>query len=66
MHPISFGIGKGRLLGNLDVTPVSARTVRAKVDLRMRNLDVARMMAATHTFQGAGSVSGLGRDRRDR
>jgi uncharacterized protein involved in outer membrane biogenesis len=60
VHPISFGIGKGRLLGNLDVTPVSARTVRAKVDLRMQNLDVARMMAATHTFQGAGSVSGLG------
>jgi hypothetical protein len=26
----------------------------------MQNLDVSRMMAATHTFQGAGSVSGVG------
>ena len=26
----------------------------------MQNLDVSRMMAATHTFEGAGSVSGVG------
>ena len=37
------------------------RTIRrAKIDLRLQNLDVARMMAATHTFEGAGSVSGVG------
>ena len=26
----------------------------------MQNLDVSRMMAATHAFQGAGSISGVG------
>src|SRR5206468_3149336 len=60
IHPVSFGVGKGRLLANVDLTPVGGRTLRAKVDLRMQNLDVARMMAATHTFGGAGSVSGVG------
>jgi AsmA family protein len=60
LHPISFGIGKGQLSANVDLTPTSGRNVHAKVDLHMRNLDVSRMMAATHTFQGAGSVSGVG------
>jgi uncharacterized protein involved in outer membrane biogenesis len=60
VHPISFGVGKGRLIANVDLTPVSGKNVHAKVDLHMRNLDVSRMMAATHTFQGAGSVSGVG------
>jgi uncharacterized protein involved in outer membrane biogenesis len=34
--------------------------VHAKADLRMRNLDLSRLMAATHTFEGAGSISGVG------
>ena len=60
LHPISFGVGKGQLTGNVDLTPESGKNVHAKIDLRMRNLDVSRMMAATHTFEGAGSVSGVG------
>jgi uncharacterized protein involved in outer membrane biogenesis len=60
LHPISFGVGKGHLLSNIDLTPVSGKTVHAKVDLRMQSLDVSRMMAATHTFEGAGTVSGIG------
>ena len=60
LHPISFGVGKGQLTANVDLTPESGKNVHAKVDLRMQNLDVSRMMAATHTFEGAGSVSGVG------
>ena len=60
VHPISFGVGKGKLIGNIDLTPTSDENVHARVDLRMQNLDVSRLMAATHTFQGAGSVSGVG------
>ncbi|HEY1412919.1 MAG TPA: AsmA family protein, partial [Rhodopila sp.] len=60
LHPISFGVGKGRLLANIDVTPESDKKLHAKVDLHMQNLDVSRMMAATHTFQGAGTISGVG------
>jgi uncharacterized protein involved in outer membrane biogenesis len=65
LHPISFGVGKGRLLGNVELTPVSSgpghgRDVHAKMDLHLQNLDVSRMMAATHAFEGAGSISGVG------
>jgi uncharacterized protein involved in outer membrane biogenesis len=60
VHPVSFGVGKGRLLANIDLAPQSGKNVRAKADLRMQNLDVSRLMAATHTFEGAGSVSGIG------
>jgi AsmA family protein len=60
LHPISFGVGKGRLVGNIDLTPTSGKNIHARVDLHMQNLDVSRLMAATHRFQGAGSVSGVG------
>jgi uncharacterized protein involved in outer membrane biogenesis len=60
VHPLSFGVGKGRLIADIDLTPTSGKEVHAKVDLRMKNLDVSRLMAATHTFHGAGSVSGVG------
>jgi len=60
IHPISFGVGKGRLLANADIVPVSDNEVRAKADLHLENVDVSRLMAATHTFQGAGAVSGIG------
>jgi hypothetical protein len=60
VHPMSFGVGKGRLLANADVTPESDKTLHAKVDLHLQNLDVSRMMAATHMFQGAGTISGVG------
>jgi len=60
VHPISFGVGKGRLAANVDLTPEAGNTMRAKVDLRAQNLDVSRLMAATHAFKGAGSVSGVG------
>jgi AsmA family protein len=60
VHPISFGVGKGQLSGNVDLTPESGKNVHAKMDLRMRNLDVSRLVAATHTFEGAGSVNGIG------
>jgi uncharacterized protein involved in outer membrane biogenesis len=60
VHPVSFGVGKGRLLSNIDLTPTSGKTLHARADMRMQNLDVSRMMAATHAFQGAGSVSGVG------
>jgi len=60
VHPVSFGIGKGRLIGDVELVPTSGKDLHARMDLRMQNLDVSRLMAATHTFQGAGSVSGVG------
>jgi uncharacterized protein involved in outer membrane biogenesis len=60
VQPASFGVGKGRLVSNLDLVPVSDRNVHARADIRMQNVDVARLMQATHTFEGAGAISGVG------
>jgi AsmA family protein len=60
IHPVSFGVGAGRLESNIDLTPLNARSIRARADIHLQNLDVSRMMAATHTFEGAGSISGVG------
>ncbi|PPQ26218.1 hypothetical protein CCS01_30835 [Rhodopila globiformis] len=60
VHPASFGVGKGRLITDLDLVPVSDRNVHARADIRMQNLSVSRLMQATHTFQGAGTISGVG------
>ena len=60
VHPLSFGVGKGQLAVNVDVAPKSDKTVHARMNVRMRNLDVSRMMSATHAFQGAGTVNGVG------
>jgi len=60
VHPASFSVGKGRLVANMDLVPVSGKDVHARADVRMQNLDVARLMKATRTFQGAGSISGVG------
>ncbi len=60
VNPVSFGVGKGRLLSHIDLVPVSDKAVRVKADVRLDKLDVARLMAATHAFGGAGSISGVG------
>lgn len=60
VHPVSSTVGKGRLLANIDLTPRSEKDVHVRLDLHLQNLDVSRIMAATHRFEGAGSVSGVG------
>ena len=60
VHPASFGVGKGQLTSNVDLVPTSDKDVHVRLDLHMRNLDVSRIMASTHTFGGAGSISGVG------
>jgi uncharacterized protein involved in outer membrane biogenesis len=60
VHPISAGVGKGKLLANFDLAPRSDNTVHLRLDLHLENLDVSRIMAATNLFEGSGSISGVG------
>jgi uncharacterized protein involved in outer membrane biogenesis len=60
VHPISFGVGTGKIKGDIVLTP-EKESVAAKVDLAFQQVDVSRLMAATHTFQGAGTINGGGR-----
>jgi uncharacterized protein involved in outer membrane biogenesis len=60
VHPMSFGVGKGRLSATAEVTPQSGDNIRAKIDLRLDKLDVSRLMATSRASQGTGSISGAG------
>ncbi|MEO8715136.1 MAG: AsmA family protein [Acetobacteraceae bacterium] len=60
VHPISFGVGQGRIRVNARLDP-AGRAVRANAEIDFQSLDLARLMAATHTFGGAGALSGSAR-----
>jgi len=60
LHPISFGVGPGSIRGNIALTPESDKLMHAKANVDFDRVDVARLMAATHMFGGAGTVSGTG------
>jgi uncharacterized protein involved in outer membrane biogenesis len=57
LEPISFGVGRGRIAGTaaLDGT---GDVIRAKTAVDFERVDVARLMAATHLFGGAGAIGG--------
>jgi hypothetical protein len=57
LHPLSFGVGAGRINGNVELTPQGNLT-HARADIAFQRIDVSRLMAATHAFQGAGTVGG--------
>ncbi len=59
LHPISFAVGTGRIKANIALTP-EQNAAHAKADLDFQQVDVSRLMAATHVFEGAGTVSGTG------
>jgi uncharacterized protein involved in outer membrane biogenesis len=58
LHPIIFTIGKGRVNGNISLTPEADKQIAAKADVKFEQVDVSRLMAATHAFQGGGAISG--------
>jgi AsmA family protein len=60
VHPLSFGVGKGRIKANLALAPRGDRSVRARADIEFQRVDVSRLMEATQSFHGAGTVSGTG------
>ncbi len=57
-HPVSFGVGKGRISANFDLTPRSDKAVIVKADVEFQQVDVSRLLSSTHTFGGAGTIGG--------
>ena len=60
LHPVSFGVGSGRIQSSVRLAPVNG-LIRADAELDFQQLDVAKLMAATRAFHGAGSLSGSAR-----
>jgi uncharacterized protein involved in outer membrane biogenesis len=58
LTPLSFGVGKGAISADIDLAPQPRDQVRAKVDISFKQVDIGRLMAATHTFGGAGTIGG--------
>jgi uncharacterized protein involved in outer membrane biogenesis len=58
VHPIIFTIGKGRVQGDVGLTPETDKNIRMKAHIHFDNVDVSRLMAATHAFNGAGAIGG--------
>jgi uncharacterized protein involved in outer membrane biogenesis len=58
LHPIIFTVGTGRVQGDIALTPETDKNIKLKADIHFDQLDVSRIMAATHAFHGAGAVSG--------
>jgi len=57
LEPISFGVGRGRIAGTVALDG-SGNVIRAKAAVDFEHVDVARLMAATHMFGGAGAIGG--------
>jgi uncharacterized protein involved in outer membrane biogenesis len=57
IKPLSFGIGEGRIVANIDLDARSSPArVLATVDFR--KVDLSRLMAVTGAFKGQGSIGG--------
>jgi AsmA family protein len=57
VHPLSFGVGSGTILANVRLVPAAAG-LQGHADVDFRRVDLSRLMAATHAFQGAGAIGG--------
>jgi uncharacterized protein involved in outer membrane biogenesis len=66
LQPISFGVGRGMIIGALALEPQGAPAeggaVRMRAEIRFERLDLSRLMDATGgAFQGAGTLNGAAR-----
>jgi uncharacterized protein involved in outer membrane biogenesis len=61
LQPLSFRVGAGRIAADVLLTPGEGDAVQAKTEVRFERLDLARLMQATGTYQGAGALSGTAR-----
>lgn len=57
LHPLTLAVGKGAISGN--VTLESRQdTAHTRADIDFKQVDLGRLMSATHTFGGAGTIGG--------
>ncbi len=57
VHPLSFAVGTGSASLDAALAPVG-RDLKADMTFQFKQLDLARMLAATHLVEGAGTMSG--------
>ena len=61
VHPVSFGVGQGKISGDVSIAPQSEGALRALADIRLDRVDVSRLLRTSGASQGAGALSGTAR-----
>jgi uncharacterized protein involved in outer membrane biogenesis len=61
LRPLTLGVGRGQIAGNVTLTPAAEVRLHAVADVQFQRLDLSRLMQATRTFEGAGTLSGRAR-----
>jgi AsmA family protein len=63
LRPLSFGVGRGRVSGEVSLSPQAEGAVRARADVRFERLDLGRLVGAATggDHQGAGALNGTAR-----
>ena len=58
LHPLTFGVGTGAIVAIVDLLPQPDDVLGAKADIEIRQLDLARLLAATRLASGTGRLNG--------
>jgi len=58
LHPVSFGIGTGRVSGDIALTPQPDKLIHAVATIDADNVNISKLMNATHVFKGDGLLQG--------
>ncbi len=61
LNPLDFVVGNGDIDSAIVLAPDAHDLVHADAEIAFRHLSLARLMQATHTFKGAGIISGRAR-----
>lgn len=58
LHPLRFGVGRGRIEGDIDLSPRDGGGLHAKIGVKFQRVDLSRLMGATPLGEGQGAIGG--------
>ncbi|MFC3123636.1 AsmA family protein [Pseudoroseomonas globiformis] len=61
LHPLRFGVGRGRIEGEFDFAPAKEGGLSAKGQVNFQRVDLSRLMGVTPLGEGQGAIGGSAR-----
>ncbi len=58
LQPLSFAVGGGDIALHADLAPANTHDVKAQARIDLEHVSLARLLAATHLVEGAGTLTG--------
>jgi hypothetical protein len=59
IHQLSFGVGQGRIAGDIQLTPQANDALQARAEISFERVDVGRLLWASGGYQGSGALNGV-------